>query len=98
MGKPTDALENHPTQTLASGAELKTDAVAICGDNATLLAEFVGCGQPIGTIEELYRCTHCSVPFHRDCAEHHFKDSTVLTLQMVEEIEREARATQEPTA
>lgn len=32
----------------------------------------LGCGQPIETCAEVYRCTDCTVPFHRECAAAHF--------------------------
>ena len=50
----------------------------ICGQNAVLPARIVGCGQPIETWDEVYRCTHCDVPFHKECANKHF-DGHVLT-------------------
>ena len=42
----------------------------ICGDN-NKGARF-GCGGRITCIDEMYRCTTCSVPFHRQCAQVHF--------------------------
>lgn len=45
---------------------------SICGENPLLPANRMGCGQGIGTCAEVYRCTDCTVPFHRDCARRHF--------------------------
>ncbi len=43
-----------------------------CGANQILPAARVGCGKPIETCAEVYRCTDCTVPFHRECAVRHF--------------------------
>lgn len=48
---------------------------AICGQNTVFPPERMGCGQPIATCAEVYRCTECSVPFHKRCAEKHFGKS-----------------------
>jgi hypothetical protein len=32
----------------------------------------MGCGRPIETIRDLYRCAECAEPFHRDCIQRHF--------------------------
>lgn len=54
-------------------AELPTQAIcATCGENPLLPAALVGCGKPIHTCAEVYRCTDCGVPFHRECAKRHF--------------------------
>ena len=47
---------------------------AICGHDptGTFPDGRIGCGQPIETCAEVYRCTDCTVPFHRRCAEGHF--------------------------
>jgi hypothetical protein len=45
---------------------------AICGANRVMDADLAGCGKPILNQRELYRCTDCSIPFHRDCAIKHF--------------------------
>ena len=58
-----------------TAATIERAPAAICGANATFPAERVGCGLPIGTCAEVYRCTDCSVPFHRDCANAHFRTS-----------------------
>ncbi len=47
---------------------------AICGENPLLPPGRVGCGQPIFTCAEVYRCTECQTPFHRECAIRHFGD------------------------
>ena len=48
---------------------------AICGENSTLAADQVGCGEPIMPFEKIYRCNDCHVPFHRHCAVKHFNTS-----------------------
>lgn len=48
---------------------------AICGQNPCFPPERMGCGEPIDTCAEVYRCTECSVPFHKKCAERHFGKS-----------------------
>ena len=47
---------------------------AICGHDptGTFPDGRLGCGQPIETCAEVYRCTDCTVPFHRQCADAHF--------------------------
>ena len=32
----------------------------------------LGCGEAIETCADVYRCTHCTIPFHRHCADKHF--------------------------
>ncbi len=50
-----------------------SEPVAICGQNRFFQPLTVGgCGAPILTVGELYRCADCSVPFHRDCLRAHF--------------------------
>lgn len=51
---------------------MASDFQAICGANRAMDADLVGCGKPILNQRELYRCTDCSVPFHRECAIRHF--------------------------
>lgn len=47
---------------------------ATCGENPFVPADAAGCGKPIYTCAEVYRCTHCKIPFHRDCALKHFSE------------------------
>lgn len=48
-----------------------------CGANTTPIdADLVGCGKPITSPEDVYRCTDCEVPFHRECAVKHFATDT----------------------
>jgi hypothetical protein len=47
-----------------------------CGDSPGVRASGltptrVGCGQPVMPAE-VYRCTDCQVPFHRECLRRHF--------------------------
>lgn len=41
----------------------------------TVTWECVGCHKPITPSYEIFRCTDCSMPFHRDCAKAHFAAS-----------------------
>lgn len=50
---------------------------AVCGENdfAKSLGMGpgrLGCGERIETCAEVYRCTDCTTPFHRECAKKHF--------------------------
>ena len=45
---------------------------ATCGENVIFPAARVGCGKPIYTCNEVYRCTECHTPFHHECAVQHF--------------------------
>jgi hypothetical protein len=78
-GKETLFREN----TARDGAWPEGDHVnapptaAICGQNSLFPPERMGCGEPIATCAEVYRCTECSVPFHKKCAEKHFGKSAV---------------------
>ena len=49
--------------------------LVVCGQNALGVAAAVGCGQAIERDGDVYRCTDCSVPFHRDCALAHFAEA-----------------------
>jgi hypothetical protein len=66
----------------------------VCGENQSILpADMVGCGKSFASPREVYRCTHCDVPFHKECAEKHFQSDNVLTEEMIDEIlRREAQA------
>jgi len=44
----------------------------VCGENPLGVASAVGCGKPIESDAEVYRCTDCTTPFHRVCAIQHF--------------------------
>jgi hypothetical protein len=46
----------------------------VCGQNdaGVTFEEAGGCGQPITSVEQLYRCADCGVPFHRQCIKLHF--------------------------
>ncbi|HWV44913.1 MAG TPA: hypothetical protein VN039_02620 [Nitrospira sp.] len=51
--------------------------LTICGQSDTPIdPDLVGCGQPILRVDEVYRCTDCGVPFHKDCAKKHFETDT----------------------
>lgn len=58
----------------------------ICGENAVFPARLLGCAMPIERPEEVFRCTDCCVPFHRECARRHFDNGEVLTEQMIAEM------------
>jgi hypothetical protein len=69
--------------------QLDVREALICGTNCSPIpADMVGCGKPIASLNALYRCTHCDVPFHKECADKHFQGDNVLTEEMVVEIER----------
>lgn len=58
----------------------------------------LGCGQPIETCAEVYRCTDCTVPFHRQCAQGHFGDAKRNYVELAmrhEKLKLEARAVAE---
>ena len=55
-------------------SEYQRPMCAICGQNSVFPASRIGCGEPIYTCAEVYRCTDCGVPFHRECAIKHFGD------------------------
>ena len=63
-------------------------SVAICGDNLVLPARIVGCGKGIDSWNLVYRCTHCDVPFHKDCAGKHFLGG-VLTDEDIDDMTQE---------
>lgn len=67
-----------PSSPIAANSEDAKDAVEyICGANPTPIdADLVGCGKPIHSPEDVYRCTDCAVPFHRECAKRHFETDT----------------------
>lgn len=44
----------------------------LCGQNELFPPERVGCGQPITREIDVFRCTDCATPFHRECAKAHF--------------------------
>jgi hypothetical protein len=60
----------------------------ICGQNDVLPARLVGCGKEIESWEAVYRCTHCDVPFHKDCANTHF-DGQALTDEQIDSMSSE---------
>lgn len=64
----------------------------ICGDNRILPARILGCGNPITRWELVYRCTHCDAPFHKHCAEKHFKADSVLTQEHIDSLTDEELA------
>lgn len=37
-----------------------------------------GCGAAIPNSSQMYRCTDCSQPFHKDCARQHFGSGTTI--------------------
>jgi len=55
-------------------AELKATSAggATCGTNPLFPPERLGCGRPIATCAEVYRCVDCSTPFHISCIKAHF--------------------------
>lgn len=70
-----------------------------CGENiGPVDADLVGCGKPIESQSDVYRCTHCGVPFHRDCAEIHFAETSESASRVYDEQLRrlDAKAAQSP--
>lgn len=49
-----------------------------CGRNPILPSNRVGCGNVIVCSNDLYRCTDCDVPFHKECAKAHFGEHVPL--------------------
>jgi len=64
------------------------EELPVCGKNGLLDADFIGCGQIIWDVKDLYRCTDCDVPFHKQCAQKHFDKNNVLTEDVVEKQEK----------
>ena len=73
-----------PAQPSAQG-EVDHSGVAVCGYQTAIPvdADLIGCGKPIATHAEVYRCTDCSIPFHRECAKRHFETDTPENAQKV---------------
>ena len=70
---------------------------AVCGQSDTAVSLGItperigGCGKPITTCAEVYRCVECAVPFHRDCAKQHFAMSGNRWLLDKEETQLEVK-------
>jgi len=67
------------------GLDPERAAVEICGHQSAIPvdADLIGCGKPIATPAEVYRCTDCGIPFHRECAKRHFATDTPENAQKV---------------
>lgn len=64
--------------------EPKDGPAAICGEAPVPIdPDLIGCGKPIMTAAEIYRCTDCDVPFHKACAIKHFATDTPENAQAV---------------
>lgn len=50
----------------------------ICGRNPVLAASLLGCGKPILTCAEVYRCVNCQTPFHKDCLHRHCENERTI--------------------
>jgi hypothetical protein len=71
-----DGIVNAITSAKAEPAE-DVKQLPVCGENPTPVdADLVGCGNPIESQEDVFRCTDCGVPFHRACAVRHFETDT----------------------
>ena len=69
---PVTLRDNGPEPKLKGTIEMMA---AICGKSLVdtgLKPSRIGCGNPIMTCVEVYRCTDCQTPFHRICAKRHF--------------------------
>ena len=62
--------------------EAGTAAPPVCGENHVFPARLAGCGESISSWQEVYRCTHCDIPFHKDCANRHFSDQSITKDQI----------------
>jgi hypothetical protein len=51
----------------------------VCGQNNLFPAERVGCGCAITRETDVFRCTDCGTPFHRECAKAHFGQHDALS-------------------
>ena len=65
-----------------AGIEAGTAAPPVCGENHVFPARLAGCGESISSWQEVYRCTHCDIPFHKDCANRHFSDQSITKDQI----------------
>jgi hypothetical protein len=55
----------------------QAEPVVICGEAPVPIdADLIGCGKPIQSAAEVFRCADCGVPFHRQCAIRHFETDT----------------------
>lgn len=57
-----------------------------CGQNVAVPAHFIGCGQTIDDARDVYRCTDCETPFHKVCAQKHFRDEHSIRAMEAEDI------------
>ena len=58
----------------------------LCGCNSVLPARIIGCGNKIQNWNLVYKCTHCDTPFHKHCAEKHFRNDDVLTQEHIDSL------------
>lgn len=63
----------------------------ICGGSERVVQFGVGCGQPIVSIDDLYRCATCSIPMHVDCLRRHFGPGDGPPPTRVEQVAMELR-------
>lgn len=68
VGKPFLSLGTYSEPPKSSDKVTHAD---ICSRNPVLAASVLGCGQPIMTCAEVYRCVDCQTPFHKDCLHKH---------------------------
>jgi len=65
-----------PSRQAEEEAEMRPSGL-VCGHRNFLdtVDDSTGCGEPIETVVEVYRCTECRIPFHHSCAIRHFETS-----------------------
>lgn len=64
----------------------RAERLPICGGSERVVKFGVGCGKPIGSLDELYRCATCNVPMHVGCLRRHFGPGDGPLPTRVEEI------------
>lgn len=83
---------NHRQQSAELTRLTEENEPPICGTNSVLPARIIGCGNRIRSWDLVYRCTHCDTPFHKHCAETHFKNDNVLTQEHIDSMTNEELA------
>jgi hypothetical protein len=79
-GADASAPETRDEENVIQAEPIQPAPAAVCGASKVAQSlgfapERIGCGKRVETCEEVYRCTDCRVPFHRECAVRHFGDA-----------------------
>jgi hypothetical protein len=69
-----------------------SEALPICGGSESVVRFGVGCGKPIRSVEDLYRCATCNVPMHVGCLRRHFGPGDGPLPTRVEELAMQLKA------